>query len=123
MIVDDEADQRRTLKLLLLERHYNDYELVEVNSGTECLDMLRNNQIPDVILLDIMMPDMTGWNVFEKIKEHPSWNQIPVVFITARTDETAKKAGLFLGDDFVEKPYDIDELMKIIDNVIKKSKR
>jgi len=123
MMVDDEADQRHTLKILLGERNNNEYELLEAKSGTECLQMLKNNQIPDVIILDIMMPGMSGWEAFEKIKENPTWNKIPVIFLTARTDETAKKAGGFLGDDYVEKPYDINELIESIDKVIEKKKK
>jgi CheY-like chemotaxis protein len=123
MMVDDEADQIHILKILLGVRNNNDYELLDAKSGTECLQMLKNNQIPDVIILDIMMPGMSGWEVFEKIKENPTWNKIPVIFLTARTDETAKRAGGFLGDDYVEKPYDINELIESIDKVIEKKKK
>jgi two-component system alkaline phosphatase synthesis response regulator PhoP len=61
-----------------------------------------------------MMPLMSGWELFEKIKKNPEWKKIPIVFLTARTDEVAVNAGLFLGDAYINKPYDVDDVIKII---------
>jgi hypothetical protein len=85
----------------------------------QCLELLKNNQIPDIILLDIMMPKMSGWQVFYRLKENPSWKNIPVIFLTARTDEVAKNAGGFLGDDYIEKPFNREDLKKRIDYFLK----
>jgi len=70
--------------------------------------------------LDIMMPEMSGWETFDKIKGNQNWGNIPVIFLTARTDNIAKKAGGFLGDDYIEKPFKIDELIKRIEQILKK---
>ena len=118
MVVDDEPDQIITVKYIL-ESSDGKYEIVGANSGIQCLELLKNNQIPDLILLDIMMPKMSGWQVLDRLKENPSWKNIPVIFLTARKDEIAKRAGGFLGDDFIEKPFNREDLKKRIDYVLK----
>jgi len=113
MVVDDEPDQIFTVKTIL-DNFSNEYEIIGANSGSDCLKLLKNNQIPDLILLDIMMPKMSGWEVYSCLKENSSWKNIPIVFITARNDIVAKKAGGFLGHDYIEKPYKEKELIKRI---------
>ena len=117
MVVDDEPDQIATVKYVL-ESSSSEYEIISAESGNKCLDLLKKNQIPDLILLDIMMPEMSGWEVFNKIKENPSWKKIPIIFLTARTDKIAKKAGVFLGDDFIEKPFNSKYLIEKINEII-----
>jgi len=118
MIVDDEPDQISTFKYVV-ESSNSDYEIISVNDGMQCLQILKNDQIPDLILLDIMMPKMSGWEVFKRIKEIPSCKDVPIVFLTARTDVMAKKAGSFLGDDYIEKPFDSQNLLKRINEILK----
>ena len=118
MVVDDEPDQIATVKYVL-ESSNNEYEIMGADSGFKCLELLKNNQIPDLILLDIMMPEMSGWEVLNQIKENSSWRNIPIIFLTARTDRVAKKAGVFLGDDFIEKPFDSKYLIEKIDEIFK----
>lgn len=119
MIVDDDTDNNFTFKLGFEEK-YSDYEVITAESGRKCIDFLEQNQIPDVILLDIMMPGMSGWELYDKLRGHPSWKNIPIIFLTARTDELARDAGDFLGDDYIEKPYEIDDVKTRIENVLKK---
>lgn len=119
MFVDDEPDQIASIRKVLKDAG-TDYEIIPAESGEQCLELLKNNEIPDLILLDIMMPGMSGWLVFDKLKENPSWEDIPVVFLTARTDEISENAGGFLGDDYIEKPVDAEELKNRIDKVLKK---
>jgi CheY-like chemotaxis protein len=69
MIVDDENGVTYTVKHGL-EGLDTGYQVTCVDSGKKCLELLEQNQIPDLILLDIMMPEMTGWEVQKKIKEH-----------------------------------------------------
>jgi CheY-like chemotaxis protein len=118
MVVDDDPDQISTVKYVL-ESSKNRYEVIGANTGIQCLQLLKNNKIPDLILLDIMMPEMNGWEVFNRLKENTSWKDIPVIFLTARTDRVAKNAGGFLGDDYIEKPFNREELMKRIEDVLK----
>ena len=117
MIVDDEPDQIFTIKTSI-EDVREDFKIISANSGIECIEKLKKNEIPELILLDIMMPEMSGWEVLNIIRENPQWKDIPIVFLTARTDETAENAGKFLADDYIEKPYDIQELINRIDNVL-----
>ena len=119
MVVDDEPDHTCTVKQVL-ESLGDKYKVICVDSGEKCLELLEKDQIPDLMLLDIRMPEMSGWLVFDKLKENPSWEKIPIIFLTARTDELAENAGGSLGDDFIIKPYDIDDLKKRIDKVLKK---
>ena len=113
LMVDDEADQIYTMKTLL-EDSSDEYELIGVENGNKCLQLLKNGALPDLIFLDIMMPQISGWELFNTIKENPEWKNIPIVFLTARTDEVAVNAGKFLGDAFINKPYNADEVLKII---------
>jgi len=118
--LDDEPDQIYTLKALFSE--HDEYELIGTSSAEECFHLLDTDQRPDLILLDIMMTEISGWEVFDKIKSNPSWSHIPIVFLTARTDEIANIAGKELGEGFIEKPFDmvkiITTLRKIFENEI-----
>ena len=69
-----------------------------------------------------MMPDMSGWEVFDKLRADQSWKKIPVIFLTARSDGLAANAGAMIAEDYIEKPIDIKELRTRIENVINKSK-
>ena len=78
--MDDDPYQTFTVKKTL-EDSGDEYEVIRADSGRQCLELLRNNELPDLILLDIMMPEMSGWEAFKKIKENPLWKKIPIVFI------------------------------------------
>ena len=121
MIVDDNSDVVTTVKYGL-EDQTKEYQVIGAESGKQCLALLQQNQIPDLIFLDIMMPEMSGWETFEKIRENDAWRNIPVVFHTARTDETAKKAGKLLGDDYLEKPFEIKDIKNCIRKILKAKK-
>ena len=118
MLIDDEEDQIFGIKTALEKKYGDEYKVIPANNGAECFGLLNNNKLPDLIILDIMMPEMSGWQVLDKLKKNPSWKNIPVVFLTARTDEIAKNAGEFLGDDFIEKPVMVEELKKKIDKLL-----
>ncbi len=120
MMVDDEEDQTFGIKIVLENSYGDEYEVIPAHNGAECFELLKNNEIPDLILLDIMMPEMSGWRVFDKLKDNPLWKDIPVIFLTARTDEIAERAGGFLGNDFIEKPVNAEELKNRIDKILKK---
>ena len=120
MAVDDDPDCLQSIKQAL-EYTNSDYDVICVPSGTQCLESLKNNEIPDLILLDIMMPEMSGWETLKNIQENLSWREIPVVFLTSRTDKIAKNTGKFLAADYIEKPFDIDDLKKRIAKVLEGS--
>ena len=71
MVVDDDSGVIYTVKHGI-EGLDKNYEIISANSGKKCLELLQENKIPDIILLDIMMPDMSGWETYQKIKQnHP----------------------------------------------------
>ena len=94
------------------------YEIFTVNDGKECLEFLKSGNKPDLIILDLMMPDMDGWEVQRKIQESKEWKDIPLMFLTAKTDEFSKRLGNIVGKEFMEKPFEITELKKRIDQLI-----
>ncbi len=122
MIVDDLPEVTYTVKYGL-EKLNPDYCVTRVESGEKCLELLNKNELPDLILLDIMMPDMNGWELAKMLKKNIQWRKIPIVFLTATEDETSKITGKLIGDDFVEKPFDVPTLMEKIEQIlVKKSK-
>ena len=118
LVVDDNPDVIFSVKSGL-ESSNNKFKIKGVESGSKCLEYLKS-EIPDLILMDIMMPDMSGWKTFDKIKENSDWKDIPIIFLTARTDRVAKNAGGFLGEDYIEKPFEIKDLIARISRVLKK---
>jgi CheY-like chemotaxis protein len=118
LVVDDNPDVIFSVKNGL-ESFDKNYKIEGVESGIKCLEFLKT-EIPDLILMDIMMPEMSGWKTFDKIKENIAWKDIPIIFLTARTDRVAKNAGGFLGEDYIEKPFEIKDLISRINKVLKK---
>jgi DNA-binding response OmpR family regulator len=119
MIVDDKPDSIFSVKYGL-EYFSEEYKAIGAESERECFDLLKNGQMPDLIILDIMMPEMNGWDVFTKLKENPEWMEVPVVFLTAKTDLYSKGFGKMTATEYIEKPCDIKNLEKRIDKVLKK---
>ena len=83
MFVDDEPDQIGTIRKALKDAG-TDYELIPAESGKQCLELLKNNEIPDLILLDIMMPEMDGFEVIQQVKTNPRWRDILIIVVTAK---------------------------------------
>ena len=101
MVVDDDPDT-----VLILARHVQreGYTVIEATSGFECLRILRDRPV-DVILLDLMMPEMDGFEVCRALKANPATADIPIIMITARDDLEARAEGMRLGvGDFLAKP-------------------
>ena len=119
MVVDDEEEQIYSIEKFFKNFYGNKYQIISATSGKKCLKLLEK-EIPDIIILDIMMPEMNGWEVIEKLKIHPSYQNIPVIILTARTDGFARDAGKLMADDFIAKPIDIEELKIRVDRVVKK---
>jgi len=120
LAVDDEPDVIYTVKHGLEDLDPN-LNVTCVDSGKKAFELLEKNELPDLILLDIMMPDMSGWEVLKKLKENPSWENIPIIFLTARTDRVAEEAGGFLAEDYIEKPFKVIDLKERIDKILNKN--
>lgn len=117
MIVDDDPDIRKTIKKAL-EFFNDDYYVVCVESGNECYERLMDDEIPDLLLIDIMMPGMSGWMLTDRIRENPTWREIPIVFLTGRTDDFAEQTGKKLCLDYIKKPFDLIDLKKRVDRIL-----
>ena len=118
MVVDDEPDQIFTAKTII-EDFNSEYEVIGAKSGEQCLELLKNNQIPDVIFLDIMMPGMNGWDVAAEIKKNPKWKKIPLVFLTAKTDSFSTTFGKIVSQEYIKKPFEIKDFKKSIERLLK----
>jgi CheY-like chemotaxis protein len=119
MIVDDEPDVIYTIKQGLEKLNPN-FTVVGAESGEKCLEFLENNQIPDLILLDIMMPGMSGWEVLNRLREKTKWRNIPIVFLSAKTDNFSKTFGITVAMDYIEKPFEIVDVKNRIEKVFQK---
>ena len=118
MVVDDEEDILFTVCQML---EMSGYDVIKATDGNECIEKLNSfSKLPDLILLDIMMPDLNGWDVAAKIKENPSWEKIPIVFLTAKGDTMSVGMGNLTADDYIVKPFDINDLRYRVKKIIGK---
>ncbi len=107
LVVDDEQPNR---KLLRAQLSVMGYTVREADSGSEALEMAREK--PDLILLDVMMPNMDGFEVCRRLKESEATRDIPVIYLSAMKDAKSKVHGLAAGGvDYISKPYDGPELL------------
>ena len=101
MVVDDDED---TVAILAHHLRREGFVPIPANSGTQCLKLVHENEV-DVILLDLMMPEMDGFEVVKALRDNPETAEIPIIMITARDDLDARAEGMRLGvSDFLAKP-------------------
>lgn len=115
LVVDDELNMRNLLRIYLLK---NGFEIHEARNGYEAI-YAAEQQFFDLIILDIMMPNMDGWDVCRKIREK---HTTPILMLTARTETADRVYGLNLGaDDYLVKPFEPEELIARIFALIRRS--
>lgn len=108
LIVDDELSILVPLKFLL-EKNQFDVELAQ--SGKDALEKIAQTK-PDLILLDIMLPDLDGYEIYQMIRENSDWDDIKVIYLTAKTRDVDIAKGLNLGvDAYITKPFSNAELL------------
>ncbi len=117
LCVEDEPEMIDLIRLILGRRGF---EVKGAAGGIEGLNMIRQ-QPPDLILLDLMMPDMDGWEVYQQIKADEKTKNIPVIVVTAKAQSIDKVLGLHIAkvDDYITKPFSPQDLMNSIDKVLK----
>lgn len=115
VIIDDDPDIRSSLEQILNSEGYN---AISFEDGFDFFKYLEDEEKPNLILLDVMMPVMSGWEIQRKLEENPNWKKIPIIFITCRTTETAKDMGKRYGIDYIEKPFDIDDLKRRVEKAL-----
>ncbi len=106
------------IRFIRMNLELEGHRIVEASNGLEALEKLRD-QIPDLILLDVMMPDLDGFEVLQMVREVST---VPVIMLTVKADEDAKVRGLELGaDDYVTKPFSPRELTSRVNAVLRRS--
>jgi two-component system, OmpR family, phosphate regulon response regulator PhoB len=118
LVVEDEADIRQILAYNLGQ---NGHEVLLAERGDQALPMAREAR-PDLVLLDLMLPDISGLDVCRSLKQDTSLRTIPVIMLTARSEEIDRVVGFELGaDDYVVKPFSVRELVLRIQAVIRRT--
>ena len=108
LVVDDEPNIVLSLKFLISQQGY---EVRTAGGGEEALKALAE-QVPDLVLLDVMMPKPDGYEVCQKIRATPEWKDIPVIMLTAKGRDVEKQKGFAMGaDDYITKPFSTQELV------------
>jgi len=114
--IEDEQEMIDLVRLILNRRGF---EIIGANGGREGLDIVRK-VLPDLVLLDLMMPDMDGWDVYQQMKADEATQKIPVIVVTAKAQSIDKVLGLHIAkvDDYISKPFSPQELVDSVEKVL-----
>lgn len=117
LIVDDELDNLLPLKRAL---EMDDFNILEAQDGIRALEKV-SAETPDLILLDLMLPKLNGFEVCQRLKQNEATSSIPIIMLTAKSETSDKVEGIEIGaDDYVTKPFDLDELKARIKAVLRR---
>jgi PleD family two-component response regulator len=120
LVVEDDFDISNMLRIYFTSQGY---DVVVAGRGGEALDRCRQ-QLPNVIVLDIMLPDIDGYEVCTKLRTNLRTSHIPIIFLTQKDERSDRIAGLELGaDDYITKPFDIEELRLRVQNAMRRAER
>jgi len=114
--IEDEPEMIELIRLILGRRNV---ELIGAVGGREGLETVRRVK-PDLVLLDLMMPDMDGWEVYQQMKADPELSKTPVIVVTAKAQSIDKVLGLHIAkvDDYVTKPFGPQELLASVNKIL-----
>jgi DNA-binding response OmpR family regulator len=115
LCIEDEPEMIDLIRLILGRRGF---EVVGAAGGKEGLEKVLQ-ELPDLVLLDLMMPDMDGWEVYQQMKADEKTKDIPVIVVTAKAQSIDKVLGLHIAkvDDYIAKPFSPQELLNSVDKV------
>ncbi len=116
--VEDEPEMIDLMRLILSRKGF---EVIGANGGVQGLQTIRAEK-PDLVLLDLMMPEMDGWQVYQQLKADVSTADIPVIVVTAKAQNIDKVLGLHIAkvDDYIPKPFSLQELVDRVEKVLKR---
>jgi DNA-binding response OmpR family regulator len=114
--IEDEPEMIDLVRLILGRKGFN---VIGANGGIEGLETVQRER-PDLVLLDLMMPDMDGWEVYQQMKADDDLRDIPVVVVTAKAQSIDKVLGLHIAkvDDYITKPFGPQELLESVEKII-----
>jgi two-component system response regulator VicR len=117
LYIEDDAEIIDLVRLILSRKGY---DVTGANGGREGLDLVRQT-LPDLVLLDLMMPDMDGWDVYQQMKSSENTRHIPVIVITAKAQSIDRVLGLHIAkvDDYLAKPFSPQELVESVEKVLR----
>jgi len=117
--IEDEQEMIDLVRLILVRKGY---EVIGAGGGREGLDIIRRI-LPDAVLLDLMMPDMDGWDVYQQMKVDETTRHIPVIVVTAKAQNIDKVLGLHIAkvEDYISKPFSPQELINSLERVLAKA--
>jgi two-component system response regulator VicR len=112
-------DEREMIDLVRLILGRKGFEVIGANGGRDGLETIRR-ELPDLVLLDLMMPDMDGWDVYQQMKAEDTTRDIPVIVVTAKAQSIDKVLGLHIAkvDDYISKPFSPQELTESVEKVL-----
>lgn len=120
LVVEDDVDIAKMLRIYFDSQGY---EVLVAHRGNQALDICRM-KLPNVVVLDIQLPDIDGYEVCRSLRSNTRTSYVPIIFLTQRDERSDKIAGLELGaDDYITKPFDIEELKLRVEGAIRRSKR
>jgi len=119
LIVDDETDFRMMLRTRL---EANNYEVSEAEDGAAGLEKARKTK-PDLVILDVMMPKMDGYKVARLLKFDEKYRKIPIIMLTARSQQTDRETGMAVGGDaYLTKPYKPEDMLETVAKLLSERK-
>ena len=120
LIVDDEPNILLSLQFLMKK---TGYEVRTAKDGEEALTEIAH-AVPDLVLLDVMMPKVDGFSVCERIRSNPEWKDVRIIMLTARGREVEREKGLALGaDDYITKPFSTKDAITRVEAVLARSRK
>ncbi len=118
LCIEDEPEMIELIRLILSRAGY---EVLGAESGPEGLELLSEEKI-DLILLDLMMPEMDGWEVYQRLKANERTRDIPVIIVTAKAQRIDRVLGLYIVgvDDYITKPFSPKSLLNSVEQILAK---
>ncbi len=120
LCIEDDPEMIDLIWLILGRRGFKVFGAAGGNAGIKAV----REELPDLVLLDLMMPDMDGWEVYQQMKANESTRNIPVIVVTAKAQSIDRVLGLHIAkvDDYISKPFSPQELMNSVEKIIGPSK-
>lgn len=116
LVVDDEARMRKLVKDFLIK---NNYEVIEAEDGSQAVDIFFEEKDIALLILDVMMPNMDGWAVCREIRQY---SQVPIIMLTAKSDERDELQGFQLGvDEYISKPFSPKILVARVEAILRRT--